>query len=148
MLDWLPLSVLTTMMDVARQVVDAEMFRKLQKDVALVYLQRPLLRGLLETSIRLFGFDPSFILRWAPRAWDMVFRHCGRLEYEAASGENWLRLRGFPREALASGSFVLALAAAFEAPFILTRTTGRVEIVSSDNATGEATFVMRPDRFP
>jgi len=142
---WVPLALNMAISDAALEVMGPPAFRRFARDITLAFLKRPLLSTLVEASLRLFGIQSQSILRWAPRAWEALFQHCGSLEFEASSTarESRLRLHDFPREALASGSFVIGLAASFDAAFVVTKTTGQVEILSSNVATGEAAFRVR-----
>ena len=142
---WIPIPFDIVVTDACRAILSPREFQDFWRDVTLVYLKLPILRTLAEAATRLFGVNAQGILRWAPRAWDAMFRNCGALTYESTSTEreSRLRLEGFPRKEFASGSFVAALAASFQAAFAVTRTTGSVEILSVNRATGTARFLAR-----
>jgi hypothetical protein len=142
---WAPLSYHIALIDSSYKYLDLAAFRKYHRDITLAYLDLPLLKGLLEACIRLFGLKPRFILRWAPRAWGVLFRNSGRLEYDPSSDEVETRLwlRDFPRKEISSGTFPLALAAAMEAAFSVTKTTGTVTVASTNLASGDADLHAR-----
>jgi len=142
---WAPIEFHTAIIDASHVCLDAPAFRKFHRDITLNYLDMPLLKGLLEACIRLFGLDPRSILRWAPRAWSILFRNCGSLQHDPASSreETLMLLDDFPRQPFSSGTFPLALAAAFEAAFTVTRTTGAIDVLSVDLAKGAARFAAR-----
>src|SRR5262249_38984681 len=123
---WVPLAMNMAISDAALEVLGPLAFRGFAKDITLAFLKRPILSTLVEASMRLFGIRSQSVLRWAPRGWQALFQHCGSLEFEASSTarESRLRLHDFPREALASGSFVIGLAGSFDAAFVVTKTSG------------------------
>jgi hypothetical protein len=142
---WIPIPFDIVVTDACREILSPQQFQDFWRDVTLVYLKLPILRTLAEAATRLFGVKAQSILRWAPRAWDAMFRSCGTLTYEPTSTERESRLLldRFPRDEFASGSFVAALAASFHAAFAVTHSTGRIEIVSVNPATGTARFLAR-----
>jgi len=144
-LAWAPIEFHLALIDASHECLDPAAFRKFHRDITLNYLDMPLLKGVLETCIRIFGLDPRSILRWAPRAWGILFRNCGTLEHDPSSTkeETRLQLNDFPRRPFSSGNFPLALAAAFEAAFTVTRTAGFIEVTSIDLTHGAADFVAR-----
>jgi len=142
---WVPFALNLAIIDAAYEVLDLPMFRKFSRDVALTFVKRPILSALLDASTRLFGVKPQSLFRWSPRAWQALFRNCGRLEYEATGSptESRLRLLELPTQVLASGAFVIGMAASFEAVFTITRTRGTVEVLSSERTSGEVCFLAR-----
>ena len=142
---WIPIPFDIVVTDASRAILSPQEFQDFWRDVTLVYLKLPILRSLAEAATRLFGVKAQSILRWAPRAWAAMFRNCGTLTYEPTSTERESRLRldGFPRQEFASGSFVAALGASFNAAFAVTRTTGTIEILSVNPAAGAADFLAR-----
>src|ERR1051325_3743974 len=78
---WVPLAMNTVISDVALEVMGPVAYRGFARDITLAFFKRPMLSTLVEASLRLFGIQSQSILRWAPRAWQALFRHCGSLEF-------------------------------------------------------------------
>jgi len=102
--------------------------------------EKPILRPMLDGALRLFGTRTEGLLRWAPRAWSLIFRDAGEMHVEAREGEASILLRGLPLEVSESRPYLLGTAAALSALFGLTQVTGSCRLASQD--AGEARFEL------
>jgi hypothetical protein len=100
--------------------------------------QAPILRPLIEGSLRVLGRHPGKILRWAPRAWALLFRDLGEMSVETADERATVRITGLPPEVSESREYLMGSAAAIASVFDLTGYQGSCEL--AQHGQGEARF--------
>ncbi len=92
-------------------------------------VDRPLLRGLLRGSIKLFGLSPASFLRTARGAWGLAFQEVGEPAMDFPSmREGVLQLQGVPAIALQEPSFLQSVAGSFAGIYDLCAVPGTVEL--------------------
>lgn len=104
--------------------------------------QIPLLKGMAETMLKLFGVDMRSGLKWLPRGWDSVSRGCGTLTWAPGEGRiiGRMTLSDFPVEYMKSRSIIEQCRGTYEGAFDLFRRQGTVKIVDENLASGRAVF--------
>jgi hypothetical protein len=141
---WIPFALQIRILDAMRRHQSPEAWQASQRVLMHGYLDKPVLRGLLDTAVRLLGLSVATLARWTPRAWDALFKHAGALRIDSQSeGRIGFVLERFPPELMRSGSFVESLQAALEVIFVLAKVEGRVEIDAVHASSGEARFTLR-----
>ena len=141
---WIPFRLQIGILDAMRRHMTPEQWKTSQRALMLAYLDKPVLRGLFDTAVRMLGMSVTTLSKWAPRGYDALFKHAGALRFEAgpAPGELSLVLDCFPPELFASGSFAEALSAAFEVIFTLVKTAGQVRVSELDLKRGHARYTL------
>jgi hypothetical protein len=92
-------------------------------------IEGPLLKPMLETTIRMFGLSPAALLRLGPLAWRSAFREAGRLDVTMVPGQAGIaRLCGLP-EVMFERAFLLSIAGCLETVFAVTGHPGAVQLV-------------------
>jgi hypothetical protein len=140
-LGWVSGPLYLALLEELRKALGDQPFRELYRDAILNTLENRALRGLIEAGIRLLGATPAGLLKWTPRLWNTLFIKLGQIEHipEPQPHVVW---RNIPVGFVASGTSVLAFAAAFDALFVMTRHTGHIDIRQS---MGEITFTVLVD---
>ncbi len=147
--NWIPFAIQIRILDAMRAHLSPSEWTASQRALMHAYLDKPVLRGLFDTAVRMLGLSVGTLVRWAPRGFDALFKDAGHLRFEARGpGELALVLERFPVELARSGSFVESLQAALETIFTLTRSTGRVEVSEVDPARGHARYTLRWQERP
>jgi hypothetical protein len=142
--NWIPFATQIRILDAMRAHLKPADWIASQRALMHAYLDKPVLRGLFDTAVRMLGLSVPTLARWAPRAFDALFKEAGLLRFEPGSAtELALVLERFPTALMSSGSFVESLQAALETIFTLTKTTGRVEVADFDPARGHARYTLR-----
>ena len=116
-----------------------------QRELMRGYLEKPMLRALLDTASAILGMSVATCAKWTPRCYDALFRHAGTMRYVAGAtpNEGTVLLDDFPRELFRSGSFVEAMAESFEVVFELVKLEGRVIVSDVDDSAGAARYELR-----
>jgi hypothetical protein len=141
--NWIPFTTQIRILDAMRANLPPTDWHASQRALMHAYLDKPVLRGLFDTAVRMLGLSVPTLARWAPRAFDALFKDAGQLRFEPTSTvEVALVLERFPKELMSSGSFVESLQAALETIFTLTKTTGRVDLAEIDLARGNARYAL------
>jgi len=142
---WIPFRLQVGILDSMRRQMTPEQWKASQRQLMLGYLDKPMLRGLFDTAVRMLGMSVATLSKWAPRGYDALFKNAGSLRFEVGHEpcEVALILEDFPPELFASGSFADALQAAFEVIFTLVKTEGRVQVSELDLKLGHARYTLR-----
>ncbi len=142
---FIPFPIQIRILDAMRRHLTPVEWRESQRALMLGYLDKPVLRGLFDTAVRMLGLSVSTCCRWAPRAYDALFKNAGSLRYEPGPGprEGTLVLDAFPRALFSSGSFHDSMQAAFEVIYTLTKTEGTVTTADLELSSGHARYVMK-----
>jgi hypothetical protein len=114
--DWLPVVVDVELTEaIWREAGETALLE--QARLALrAAMDGPLLRPLASVTIRVFGPRPHAALRMVPRAWPMVFRDCGTLDYVVVDDHvGRLVLRDAAGPLLASAPWQRGTGATFDA---------------------------------
>jgi len=114
--------------------------RAMRSNLASTF-QKPILRPLVEGALRIFGsHDPRKLLRWAPRAWSLLFRNVGEMSAEIGLDRATVELLDLPPEVADSREYLLGTAAAISAIYDLTGFEGTCELL--EHGDGKACFEL------
>lgn len=91
-LSWLPAEHHARIFDAVRSVLGQPGAVSFWRDVMSANLDQPLLRPLVQGGVRLFGANPSSVIRMSPRAWSLVARDCGTHLVSRGEGRVEVRL--------------------------------------------------------
>jgi hypothetical protein len=95
---WLPAEVHVSVCEAMVTVVRREDARAIWSDVALEAFDAPMLAPFVSGAARLFGNDPSSIMRMTPQAWQLLYKDCGRAWMDSADASHATMLfEGLPR---------------------------------------------------
>jgi hypothetical protein len=145
----------TTMIASVEHVAIVEALRaiiggaRLQQYFADAYLEGfskiPLLRSLIEATLRTFGASPGHMAKVMPRAWSGVATETGEftVEVDDAGQRAVLRLTKVDPALVGEGAYADTFAGTFLGFLRQCRVEGEVEITELDNERGTATFEMR-----
>lgn len=101
---------------------------------------RPVLRGLLRASIKLFGLSPASFVRTARGAWGLAFQEVGEPFVEFPSmHQAVLQLRGVPLVAREDPIFLQSFAGSFAGFYDLCSVSGTVDLQVIDDT---ASFIF------
>lgn len=145
LLGWLPLSVnLACTRAVAGHLDPAgthQFFRSLLLDAS----NSPLLRGLVQSVLRVAVRDPGLYLPWISKGFELMFREAGRWTIvERGPGTAILEVRGLPQEALVDGVWPSSVASSLCALVDLVQLAeGSAAVRSVDPEEGTVSFRMR-----
>ena len=143
---WVPFEFEAKLADAVFEVLGPSATRALYRRKTVRSFEIPLIRPILQSSLRIFGATPASILKMVGRTWALVSRNSG--SYDCVDESDQRRatsvVRDFParlyrrREAwleTAMGGYE-----AFFAPFKLGK--GTVRVIERDFTTGSASFVL------
>lgn len=142
--DWLPLELEIGLTRAITRVLGPAEAHRFFLAHQLAAMQGPLFKTLLDSATALFGLDPGSWARWIPRAWNTVFRNCGRWEIERTGpGEVDLTLVELPPEGLADEVWLRSLASSFSALVPLAKREGEFAFDGVERGRSAARFRLR-----
>lgn len=144
---WLPVELDVALTEALFAVAGPATAARILRDNMVQSFDKPFLRPLIDGALRILGSSPERLLRWAPKAWSVVYRECGALAFEVGdvdgrTGAGTLHLRDLPRAVCASRPYLRGVAAALEGAFALTRAEGSCELESHAPDAGTATLSL------
>ncbi|WP_394836984.1 hypothetical protein LVJ94_08755 [Pendulispora rubella] len=99
--------------------------------------EKPWIRHLRDTAVRLFGLTPKGLYRFAPRFWDAVYSHSGELVcVPRAEGAVTIVLNNIPRAMIEAHGHLITMSGAFAAALEFCEVRGDVwlrPVVAGDN---------------
>lgn len=141
---WVPIAYDVEVTDALYLEVGPERARAFLRDNLRKSFDLPVLRGLLDTALRLLGRDPERVLRWAPKVWSQLFRDVGSLRFEVSGpGEARLVLSDLANDVLRSIPWLDGTAGAVTAVFDVLRVDGEARLEGPDRAARRAVLVLR-----
>jgi hypothetical protein len=136
---WVPLALDIELTNWLYAEVGMERGRAFMRDNLRKSFDLPILRGLLDTALRLLGRDPERVLRWAPKVWGHLFRGAGSLRFEEAGAcAARLVLADLPDEVLRGSEWLDGTAGAAAAVFDILRVDGEVRLEGPDRSARTA----------
>jgi len=142
-LEWLPFEAnLTLTRAIYHRLGEAEAGAFFRRHTVAA-LGGPLLRGIVDAAVRLFGLDPGSWARWVPRGWEQVFRRVGTWSVATIpAGEARLALEDLPASALLDGCWPGSVASSLGALCDLARCQGGARL-TVDAAHRRLEFQLR-----
>ena len=141
-LDWMPFAVDLEVVEAVHAEVGDDGVREWSRRALLRTARAPLLKPLVDGAVRLFGLEPGGVLRFAPKVWGTIFRHCGDLEVVGGDREARVSLVRLP-PAVRHHPFLVSIAGAVEATGEICRVQGRVTFEPRAASSDRADFVLR-----
>jgi hypothetical protein len=141
LLGWLPF---TTNLECTRAVANRlgterahQFFRSLLLDTS----NTPLLRGLVQSVLRVAVRDPGLYLPWIAKGFELMFRDSGRWNFtERGPGTAVLEVRSLPPECFLDSIWPESVASSLCALLDLTQLEGKVVVRSIEPEAGVLTF--------
>ncbi|UJR85849.1 hypothetical protein [Sandaracinus amylolyticus] len=126
---WLPAALDVALTGALGRTLGDEAVRRWSREALIASASTPLLRGFVATAMRTLGTSRA-VLRWAPRAWDTIYRNAGELRHEARDDGSVVLVYEGPRELAGDDTYLVGIAGAFEGALeICGAPDGRFEIV-------------------
>lgn len=142
---WIPLELQIRILDAMRRNLAPSEWVESQHALMMRYLEKPVLRGLFDTAVRVLGLSVGSLAKWTPRTYDALFKNAGTFSIERAEteGELSLYLEGFPAALFASGSFAESMQYSLETIFLLAKCEGTVTLSERSASRGSARYTLR-----
>ncbi len=106
--------------------------------------ETPLLKGLVEAVLRLKGNDPSVMLQWVSRGFELMFKDAGAWSVvERKVGAASMEVSGLPAAAVRDRVWLESVASALSALYLLAHVRGVTVIRDVDVERGRAEFRLR-----
>lgn len=141
-LDWMPFAVDLEVVEAVHAEGGEAGTREWSRRALLRTARAPLLKPLVDGAVRLFGLEPGGVLRFAPRVWGTIFRHCGEMEVTAGEREARVSLLRLPPP-VRHHPFLVSIAGAVEAVCEICRVTGQVDFEPREPGSDRADFSLR-----
>ena len=141
---WIPLG---TQLEILRVLRDAVGTKGYEDFCALHFsstVDQPLIKGVFDTTVRLFGVGPGPVYRMFPKAWGMMTRGCGSVDMDGSphpSGTHMV-VSELPVEEPNIDLFVQGFGATFRGVLDLFKVTGEVERGPFDAEARIARYVV------
>lgn len=148
---WIPVDIDMDVTEAITAALGPERCKAFWRKGLVDTMESPILKPLLDGVVGMFGLAPESLMRWAPRAWEAIYRNCGTMTVlERGLRSARLSLDDITPALVRSGAFIEALRASCEAVFTLCRVYGEVHVESFDAASRSAvyafTWTPRPRR--
>ena len=141
-LDWMPFAADLEVVEAVHAEGGDAATREWSRRALLRTAKAPLLKPLVDGAVRLFGLEPGGVLRFAPRVWGTIFRHCGDMEVAGGEREARVSLLRLPPP-VRHHPFLVSIGGAVEAVGDICRVKGQVTFEPRAAASDRADFVMR-----
>jgi hypothetical protein len=141
LLGWLPLSVNLSITRAVSSALGRERAHVFFRQLLLGAAHTPLLRGLVQSVLRVAVRDPGLYLPWISKGFELMFRDSGRwtvLERDLGSAS--IEVKGLPAACFADRLWVESVASSLCALLDLAQLTGDVALSEVDERTGRVVF--------
>jgi hypothetical protein len=136
-LTWLPARLHGRVADSAASYFGAREARGMWRDVMLDAFERGMLRPLVGGALRLYGRNPSSIMRMTPQGWSLVWRECGRAWMDTVSLRHArMRFENLPPDITESPGIIDSFIANCEAAVAYLKCRGQITARREDLASG------------
>lgn len=140
---WGPMSRHMCIADAIRDVAGPRELVRLFRASMLQSWDRPLLRGIVKTSMDILGASPLSLVRQCERTYLHITQGLGGLRGEGSGTSAHMSLRGFPSKRYRFECYVDGLQGSLESIFPLFRVQGTVTVADLDEARGDVNYEMR-----
>lgn len=110
---WVPAALDVALTRAIGRELGDEAVRRWSRDALIASAATPLLRGFVGTAMRTLGASRA-VLRWAPRAWNTIYRNAGELQHETEANGTVVLVYEGPREIAGDDTYLIGVAGAFE----------------------------------
>lgn len=134
---WLPLDLDAELTEAVHRVLGTKGVRKWASDALAGSTAGPLLKPMLDGGLRIFGVKPKRIFGLIPRGFDLIYKHCGKMEVKSDSPTS-LRIvhTSAPYEMTHFRSYLEGMAGAFDGLLAIMQFTGDVSVARCDPREG------------
>jgi hypothetical protein len=113
-------------------------------ELMLATFKSPLLKSLVDAVLRLKGNDPTVMLPWVSKGFDLMFKDAGTWHVlEGEPGVGYLEVRGLPMAVHSDRIWLDSVASSLSALFTVASVRGVTTIRDVDAERGRATFRLR-----
>lgn len=142
--DWIPLATQLAILSAFREALGARGYDELCVAHFAASLEQPFVKGLFDTTVRLFGLGPAPIYKAFGRAWSGISRHAGVMRVEEVSDTALVvRFDELPMDEPELDLFVFGFRATFQGVIEVAGVRGDVADPIFDRATASATYRAR-----
>lgn len=139
--DWIPLGVQLAILDAVREETGMHGYEDFCAAHFASTVEQPFVRGMFETTVRLFGLGPGAVLRVFPKTWATISQGCGEIVIDEIDPEGTtIRVRDLPVNEPRIDLFVKGFRATFRGIIDLFRRPGDVQLVSYDRVMRESVY--------
>lgn len=139
--DWIPLGVQLEILGAVREETGARGYDDFCAAHFASTIEQPFVKGMFETTVRLFGLGPGAVLRVFPKTWSTISRDCGRMEIDHIDARGTtIRVRELPVSEPRVDLFANGFRATFRGIIDLFARPGDVELVSYERAARESVY--------
>jgi hypothetical protein len=141
--DWLPIALDVGLVGTIQRTLGPDRHDQFSRAVVLEAMDGPLLGTLVRIAISVFGHDPARWVGWIPKAWQLMFRDCGRCAIERSEpGEVRLTLAELPEICL-DEVWLESVASSLSALLARAQVTGRSTFDGADPTSHSASYALR-----
>lgn len=144
LLGWLPLETNLVFTRAVGTRLGPERTAAFFRQLLLGTAEGPLLRGLVQSVLRVAVRDPGLYLPWVPKGWELMFRDTGHMSIaERANGSAAISIEGLVDECLGDEIWIQSVASALGALAELVGGDSAAVAWSVAPASHSVTFKMR-----
>lgn len=143
--DWIPLGVQLEVLSAFREELGPKAYDEFCIAHFASTIEQPFVKGMFDTTVRLFGLGPGPVYRVFGKTWSVISRRCGEVsvEVDGEPGVATIRMRDLPIDEPRIDLFVTGYRATFQGVIEVCKVRGNVELVSFDRAAREAVYRAR-----
>jgi hypothetical protein len=142
---WIPLGTQLSILRALRDEIGSQGYDEFCARHLSSTIEQPLVKGVFDTTVRLFGVGPGPVYRMFPRAWAMMSRGCGVVSAEGTTDPPGTRLRvtALPVDEEEIDLFVSGFRATFQGVLDLFELDGKVTMEDFDRPARTATYLAQ-----
>jgi hypothetical protein len=143
---WLPAGLHAELADLLLAAWGPRRAHQYYRDAFPKSLEGPLFGPLVRTGVAVLGLSPAAFLRWAGKGWNLSMRNAGTFEGEVVErGRGRLSILELAPVLAASRPWVESIPSSIYGVYDLTRTTGVVRVLESNEAGRRFVFELEWD---
>ncbi len=141
---WIPLGTQLAILDALRLEIGQDRYEAFLSAHFATTIEQPFVRGMFETSVRLFGVGPAAVFRVFPRTWSTISRGCGEVHVDEVDPNGTsIRVTELPVDEPRIDLFVNGFRATFQGILEVFGRPGEVQRVSYDRQLRESAYLAR-----
>jgi hypothetical protein len=141
---WLPFDLNLSLTRAVAQALGTRRTHDFFVNLMLATFETPLLKSLVDAVLRLKGYDPTMMLPWVSKGFELMFKEAGTWRVvEDEQGAGTLEVRGLPSVALSDRIWLDSVASSLSALFTVAKVQGVTTIRGPDGERGSVAFRMR-----
>jgi hypothetical protein len=144
LLGWLPFEMNRVCTRAVGERLGPERTNDFFRQLLLGTADGPLLRGLVQSVLRVTVRDPGLYLPWLPKGWAVMFRDAGHMSVgERDAGSALVSIDGLPAECVSDEIWIQSVASSLAALGELAGVESSVRVKSVDAASRSVNFALR-----